>query len=177
MTRDEINNLTAGPELDALVAEKVLGWKVLGTKQAWRPEGDWSMTPGDGAERPVYLRHCICDIKEPGDDQIWQWTYGFTELGGHGPQCLAVVPCFSEEMTPALEVLDKVVNDHIPDTAGFSLNGIFPGSGDSTAWSVSFADFWSGERFTAHGDTPAEAVCKAALMVVCKPTPCPTEAK
>ena len=47
MTREEIGKLEAGRELDALVAEKVMGWRLLDPPQADQPSywATWVMLP------------------------------------------------------------------------------------------------------------------------------------
>lgn len=79
-----------GPVLDSMVAE-TLGLKVLGYGAVYRdPEtADWTI-PYDGNGdyfRPLYLKHCVCDAREPEDANYL----------GHISHCLGVVPEYSTD--------------------------------------------------------------------------------
>ena len=74
--------MEVGRELDALVAEKVMGLEVLGKSTIVYVEGETSIHPdsdlegwGGLAERgPIYLRHCVCEFKEEQDEIIYGHT-------------------------------------------------------------------------------------------------------
>jgi hypothetical protein len=43
ITDDAIDKMEAGPAIDALIAEHVMGFEVVGEWWAWRPDGDWGL--------------------------------------------------------------------------------------------------------------------------------------
>jgi hypothetical protein len=67
MTRDEILAMNPGPELDALVAERVMGWKRTNRRpcypEAWAnyPQ-EWFLTPDGSVENVTNLPRYSADI-------------------------------------------------------------------------------------------------------------------
>jgi len=108
MTEHEIGELKAGPETDAAVAEKVMGWSSVGYAQAWAPDGDWGIAPKTtGVLRPFYMRHCCCDVDREFNEK-WsehdEKIYGVSRMAGHCLSCLDVVPEFSTDPAAAAQV-------------------------------------------------------------------------
>lgn len=113
-------------ELDALVAQKVLGLNVVGEAMCASPEGDWvicgakeTLTGHYGTLRPVYLRECRCgnlrqsaaemeernpDLREARREEKFR-----SILFGHNIHaCLEVVRCYSTDIAEAWEIFDIV---------------------------------------------------------------------
>lgn len=160
-------------ELDARVAEKVMGWTLA---KAWAPamfvEGGWSIhTDSEHLTRhPVYVQHCHCaDLQAPPDDpekayeQRWREEYQReVPIYGHWWQCLRVVPCFSTSIADAWTVVEKL------------------NSGDESDWfDITIGNGLCRARFLLRGyrpfldrtgeaeDTsPAKSICLAALRAV-----------
>jgi len=123
--------LKAGRELDALVAEKVMGLRVAGRCCAVFVEGEWSIHPDSepagwacyaGIE-PVYAR-ADCDCAEPlvREYESPEKAALYAEIDaerekrqsaaiaktGHRTYCLRIVPNYSTEIAAAWEVLEKI---------------------------------------------------------------------
>lgn len=67
MTRDEILNMEAGPEMDALVAEKVMGWHLETDDKGWKY---WTDDTG------LYYQGCVQhedDFEDEEDFHILHW--------------------------------------------------------------------------------------------------------
>lgn len=125
----------AGRDLDALVAEKVMGLQVCAARAcAIHVEGEWSIhddrEDAEGWEcyaemAPVYVRHCCCDISprdwtEVADtDELCAATEDMNRRAvarrasaiarfGHIGHCLCVVPNYSTDIAAAWEVVEKM---------------------------------------------------------------------
>ena len=154
-TKDEIDNLLAGPEMDALVAE-ILGYNVLGITHCFpEPEctgyyltykslEDWQIP---GAElRPVYLYDCACEFAEPGDKRYF----------GHTAGCLEIVPEFSEDDCQSLEILKKYL--WWKAESDLSEDG-------SICWHIRIGEPPNHKWFSGIGETIALAICRALLSL------------
>lgn len=112
MTAAAIDQMQAGRELDALVAEQVMGWPVLGWTTCAYADGEWTMHPGDepsgfmvhAEHAPVYLRTCHCADVDVEDLELVEEDRIF----GHYTFCLDVVPRFSTEIAAAWQVVEKM---------------------------------------------------------------------
>ena len=94
-------NMLVGPETDALVAE-VLGYDVLGIVPCVLDYTGRYAIPycGEGKfPRPVYLRNCICKLKQPSDIDYF----------GHFAGCLGIIKEYSLEDNFAFEIVDWLV--------------------------------------------------------------------
>lgn len=127
-----MSDLPAGRELDALVAEKVMGLTVAGWGTAIHVEGEWSVQlDGDpkgwachAGANPLCVQHCQCDLL---DGAYWAENEAYIveamreeypefkgdetpepKLGGHYQGCLAVVPHFSTDIAAAWLVVEKM---------------------------------------------------------------------
>ena len=136
MTRDEILALEAGRELDALVAEKVMGWTwgeysppVEGPSKILRPPESWAPSPD---------RAPGSEVSCPG----WHFR----------------VPQYSTDIAAAWEVVEKMV----PIKYGFNL-AIESPPGPWGDWEV---HFYNGGTHLAFADTAPLAICRAALLAV-----------
>jgi len=108
LTREAIEKMPAGPEMDALVAE-ILGYNVLGITHCWPDHECFGYdVPYELLEdceiswtelRPVYLDHCVCEFAKPDDKRYWE----------HGAGCLGVVPEYSLEDMYAFDIVDWLV--------------------------------------------------------------------
>ncbi len=99
-----IDNMPAGPELDALVA-KILGYDVLGiTNCVSDYVGGYDILydckPVCPILRPVYLRGCCCGEFRKDKD---------IDYFGHFAACLEVAPEFSKDDKSAFEIVDWLV--------------------------------------------------------------------
>lgn len=132
-----MTELPAGKELDALVAEKVMGLRVAGFADCLAPEGDWSVRSNDGPpNRPVYiLPKCtgeefhaylrdLCyssegavarrvagddDMKRKEIEEYYRREWERDQLFGHNiVHCLGVVPEYSTDIAAAWEVVEKL---------------------------------------------------------------------
>ena len=68
MTRDEILKMEAGREMDALMAEKVMGWHLVTDKDGWKHWGDKDGRWGAGMNQSSH------DDYEDGEDfHVLHW--------------------------------------------------------------------------------------------------------
>lgn len=159
----DTTTLQAGRELDAMVAERVMGWKVVGYVDAWGECGpeEPMAEPGD---HPAYVEECICEWVrqnnvEYGKDPEHGWIHG------HSWQCLAIVPEHSTSVAAAWEVVEKMRE------RGWQLHLQGPHGG----WRARFV--WWGETIPVVGarpridphadaDTAPLAICLAAIQAV-----------
>lgn len=162
-----MNTLTAGRELDALVAEKVMGLKVLGLHPCWDPEcGDPQPCPYDaGVEHPVYLDHCSCDLDlETELVRVSGWTRFRVGETGHSYHCISRVPDYSTDIADAWRVIERMIREGQKfwqlDSLGF----------EGERWRVCFARGGDTDDvrqwIPAVADTAPHAICLAALKAV-----------
>ena len=167
---DAILALPAGRELDALVAEKVMGLNVLGEAHCAHPEGDWYICGGRadytgdyGTIRPVYLHECKCDSAKEANADLIQHDPELadavkvkeikdTVLGHIAYACLEVVPCYSTSIAAAWEVVEHK----------------FPGAHVELERDEAWGNKWSCTigRIEITAKTAPLAICYAALKVV-----------
>lgn len=100
-----MNNELSNEELNALIAEKVMGLQVLGVTACERdPECGYLEVPydpidGRGESRSIYLRNCRCDNEKRATD---------TDYFGHFAGCVEVVPDYSLCIADAMLVVEKM---------------------------------------------------------------------
>ena len=124
----DIDTMPAGREIDALVAEKVMGIVILGEARCAAPEGDWMVLSGlddlddtYGVTRSVYLDMCHCENLDRGDQELAKENPHLVDticqnrkerqVFGHDVICLGVVSEYSNFMEPAWQVVEKVCKD------------------------------------------------------------------
>ena len=142
--------MEAGRELDALVAEKVMGLEVLGQSTIAYIEGETSIHPDSKPEHwscyaesgPIYLQHCVCEFKDEHDEIIY----------GHIVQCCDAVPLFSEEIGAAWEVVEVLTKKKEVTLEYYKLP-----TGDKWGIAIGMG------TVTGFGDTAPLAICLAAL--------------
>jgi hypothetical protein len=96
-------------DLDARVAERVMGTPVLGVAGVCWPAGEATIVGDDGdTQEPICVGACNCDViadlaaENPGDRY---WT---DRLFGHHHHCLEVVPAYSTDPAAARLVEDEI---------------------------------------------------------------------
>lgn len=156
MSEINIDDLQAGCELDALVAEKVMGWKRVSTETAKKDPADATDfvycvgTYGDGLH--VYIRRVGA-----GDFDL------FAPSTNIGTAMRRVVPRVRQLKTATFSL------DCLNPTAGYSFDFLGP---DDDYWQAMFKSDLSMNqaRFDrldyAYANTPELAICRAALKVV-----------
>lgn len=174
----------SGRELDAAVAERVMGLTMLGDADCDRdPDcGGLEITPlyestATSTERhPVFLRECYC-----ADYPLTHVTYPDgpmkqieidanarnvreydADVGrwGHARCCLGVVPHYSTEIAAAMEVVEKMYADGWAVEMSRNID-----RGQPEAWEAGFygGNERKGVYKTAYKDSLPLAVCIAAL--------------
>ncbi len=142
----EINSMEVGPEMDALIAE-ILGYKVLGIVLC-EPSHDSNgyiipYWPEGTVFRPVFLRDCICNLRQPSDIDYF----------GHSAGCLEVIPEYSEDDCHVLTILKKYPI-WVAEVDPFRENLI--------VWRLSLNNY---EWVFGEGKTIALAICRALLQM------------
>lgn len=144
MTAPETTRATR--ELDAEVAERVFGYTDPVRVYSWCDEQQVSpftvyrdRRPNDDGQEPGLFR-AIHD-----DENVRGW----------------VIPHYSRNITTAWQVVDTVAN-----SLNFSLDNVGGATPDEGRWRVCIG--WSDDPISVHadGDTPALAICRAALLAV-----------
>ena len=150
----EVDKLEVGRELDALIAEKVMGLDVLGWASGVCYGGDgWYIQDAEPKTHPAFLEHCFCDIGDYGDS----WPVAL----GHDVGCLGVVRFYSTEIAAAWEVVEKLrgmgLNIRL-HTWGegwqFACGNVF------TDWVIPDDAYWSTAKTIPH------AICLSALRAL-----------
>jgi hypothetical protein len=103
-----MDELKAGRELDALIAEKVMGLRVVGRAKAETFEcKDDYLIIAEGGDEPVFLSQgrCMCEDDEglpgfPASEEL--------HLFGHLRYCLDVVLHYSTDIAAAWQVIEKI---------------------------------------------------------------------
>ena len=133
--RGEATTLAAGPELDALVAEKVMGFQ-------WRWKiGGWINPP--------------CAFLSPPDETKGEVVHDAATLSAMEARHTCYVPSYSTSIAAAWELVKKMLaNGHL-----FGLSHDYPAHDDK--WVASFSA--DGDLDVA--DTAPLAICLAALAV------------
>lgn len=143
-------------EIDSLIAEKVMDLKVLGYARCFRdPESSNYLIGfnGSGLEsQPVFLAHCVCEIKEKEDIEIF----------GHIVSCLEVVLEYSIDISAAWQVIQKMQADgwHYEICASHREPSHYVKFGRGK---YDPCDDIFREEHSATGPTPWMAICLAAL--------------
>jgi len=79
MTREEILKLEAGPQLDRIIAERVMGWEYDLLRDAWFKDGEGEIWAENW--------HPSTDIKAAWkvveNRRQWGWTWKMTGITGH----------------------------------------------------------------------------------------------
>ncbi len=156
MTRSQILVLEAGPELDALIAEKVMGFP--GPTGYWgpnKPKGthlDYDFFGMDqDASQAAYMLHW----GRKGTIGLCRWKEGW------GPLC---VDEYSTDISAAWEVVEKIRvgrDIHIE-------SGLYEGE---ERWSVSTCYEVGEWKGWISADKPELAICRAALLSVMESNP------
>ena len=141
MTRDEILNMPAGRDMDALIAEKVMGVKVV-------PNIDTDFLRGDyGKDGTAWTRLVLTPTKfhpnEPGYREEPITTY-------------EPIDHYSTNLYDAWEVVDKIYIH--------SLRRIINEVSDKPALWQAFV--YADSALSGIGETPELAICRAALLAV-----------
>ena len=137
MTPDEIRALEAGRELDALVAEKVLGFDAVWTSEQ---------------EVHAYMAENPDTIKWPTR------SLPLTLKIDDGGCWCAVLAHYSTSIADAWEVVEKLYVPELPDL-GFCVTR---GPATRPGWLAWFG--WNGRE--AEAPTASLAICRAALLAV-----------
>jgi hypothetical protein len=140
--------MNAGPELDALLAEKVMGLKPDVDFGKWE-EHTWAV-PDDEIECEFSSYVCTRCRLTPG------WLND-SELPG-GPCVVKPLP-YSSAMSLAWLLVKKLIECH--PGQGFLLVRMFDLSGRSRGWGATFDLGTPSET----ADTEALAICRAALVL------------
>ncbi len=148
MTTKEIENMPAGITMDALIAEKVLGQKIMGLCRGWY-DGGWLVMgepKGDGEDVFCRLSKCLCDIVE----EMEECRIINPKLYGHETSCLEVVPEYSTQIQEAWGLVKGFKGD-------FELR-----VQNEICHRATF--FIPSQEFEAFADTAPLAICRAILM-------------
>ena len=170
------STMNAGRELDALIAEKVMGMKVLGNETCVYVEGDATVHIGTDPKGwscfaeigPVVAgEYCRCEeYKDDSEYKDFTWKYDHLEV------CLKPVPNYSTSIADAWLVVEKLRSAQpswhliINDTSGpcyrarfYALYGV--GKFDIDQWVRDPND-----DFTVWAETAPLAICLAAPYAV-----------
>lgn len=142
MTREEILALKPGSEMDALVAEKVMGWPFRFHHWAHRGDGTADFEKlDDPANYPCWNRD------SEGAIHVWR-----------GPNLDGKPWSPSTDIAAAMEVVD-----HFPPEYNWTL--IRCASEGDPEWSGALTSYGKGMGIAFGGGWP-EAICKASLLVL-----------
>lgn len=132
--------MNPGRALDALVAEKVIGWKYWRSKHGhwiiYAPDGR-SLEPLFGNMPPAYNPTTGKKLPDP------EWWEGCDDIHE-----------YSTDIKAAWEVVEKIGTNFFTLSSGFTINH---------KWDASFSVKHGHPK--ALGDTAPHAICLAALMV------------
>lgn len=146
-----------GRELDAAVAERLMGQQVVGEALCWRnpectgllvdlyQEHD-SMGGYNAGRQPVWVDHCSCDIERDPD---------IAQIGGHSTFCLEVVPFYSRDIAAAWQVVERLIAASYTFRVRFEVN---------QQWYCEFA--LRAKGWHASSDTAPHAIAVAALAAL-----------
>lgn len=163
LTNEQIDAMPAGAEMDALIAERVMGWR---PPSGGLPEGRWESLPESNARslaKITGMRH----VATKQEVTLEEWRSAFhwrDERGGcwHGPAA------YSTEIAAAWLVVEKLRPTH-----GFWIDG----DGDNEdiynlGYEVDFQHGMPGSpgfsKGTATSDSAPLAICRAALKAARK---------
>lgn len=160
MKRIDLLNMPAGKELNALVAEKVMGLNVVsmnhpcGFGPGWRYEASTFIPPGGSwyiDEYPVYLPEH--GIYPPVDDEMEKGLkYCIVEP----------VPFYSTDIVDAWKIVEKL------EEKGYVFHIYRYGNWDKPESKKVWQCFTGDPKYNLHpfanADTPPLAICRAALL-------------
>jgi ABA sandwich protein len=187
----------AGRELDAEIAEKVMGFEVVREPMcAIFVEGEWSLHPDSSPDgwacysgmEPVMVQHCRCqdgpilwsetgeemdEWREQNDRETQEKWSREREKWGHSHHCLSVVPPYSTNITAAWEVVEKLNRDgfHCRITTPFH-----PGQPFFAGFTPHGMTGWNGRPdHEGSGGTAPLTICLAALGATSQASALPPE--
>ena len=169
--------MNAGRELDALVAEKVMGATLTGPVGADYIEGEWTVwgaPSGNQRVEPSCLRHCLCENTDKyyadHPDRYRGHSWESKNVGGHYPPCVMVVPRYSTSIAAAWEVVEKLramnstLELYSPGALVNDEMGIH-----AVEWQATFKSWeepWGPHGPSVEAQTAPHAICLAALKAV-----------
>ncbi len=138
-----------GPELDAVLAEKWMGYKIVGFGHWWNPDGGGWTPHESGDPAAAYLKQCFCgDLKRNRDIED---IFGV----GHDWQCLEKVKPYTRDQNAALELVMRDPEVRIEGKRE-QLEG-------PVVWTV---DFYETQCEPGKDEKFELAVCKAVMNAV-----------
>jgi hypothetical protein len=142
LTREQIENMAAGREMDALVAEHVMGFRAVGYYGPTKPNGmhqDYERfeTAAQAMER--YVQHWP-EYSRPAEVDLCHWKENWGPL---------FVGEYSTDIAAAWDVVDAL-------QAGLCFE--LRRRPDGGFWC------WFGERMSAEAESAPLAICRAALL-------------
>lgn len=150
MTRDEILNMPVGEEINAMVAEQVLGWKLWAEKRGEYTYCVWQKPK----EREPWFSHRNWKVEEKRYAPMT-----FTDFDPHRHVLTGVLK-FSADISAAWHIVSVVGNWHGFD---FMVLKRAAAEGWEAGWYEWFGDDYE-SRAAAEAPTPALAICRAALL-------------
>lgn len=163
MTPEDIDKMPAGREMDALVAEKVIGWSGI----FWLDKEPTGAPPNSHAPYPVHIKHYSTRFESAGlvFDKLallvggWKYCDGFATL-------VFAESANHSDARHECGVNDGQVRDEEGDyTRHWSCHFHIGSCGISD--SPEIPDHWKvGDKFCAMGETAMLAICRAALKAV-----------
>jgi hypothetical protein len=152
-SREQVEQMPAGPELNALIAEAVFGCddRIYVRQYADKPwvpafKPEWHV----GREKLLMLCDVMLSDKEGG-----KWAK------------VAFAPPFSTDLTYAWKLVDAMNGHHYFELSQFWLTG---GSrGGMLGFQSAFRSFQATMRDWAQADTAPLAICRAALLAATSP--------
>ncbi|TAL42000.1 MAG: hypothetical protein EPN91_09370 [Salinibacterium sp.] len=179
-----------GPELDALIAEKVFHLNVVGLARVWSPDGSPTFLhpeeDHEGVLRPCFVEACGCDdapwlrteddfrrsfpnmtpeeltstVALLNDEDVAEFARDKASWGHHH-HCLEAVPAYSTDNGAALSVLEDFKRRQL------RVKLIGEDWYDGGTWHCEIAVNQLGDSFhTANAETAAHAIRLAALKAV-----------
>ena len=146
LIRAEIDNMAAGPEMDRLIAERVLGYHIYHYTKG-RPEY-WTVLDADGdIAEPFSGFRCS---EHPSEASAW-----------------AALPQYSTDIAAAFEVAEKV---GLFDAEGAEGELCKVVRDEGQVWYLSCYDTACTSSPSSEAPTPALAICRAALNVAMEVT-------
>lgn len=140
-----MKTMQAGRELDALIAEKVMGFErdKINSKYFHKKELDTVLNE-------PWVRTCVLSLGDADFRDKTTLEQAFTGVN--------VIPHYSNSIDAAWEVVGKVLSH---EDRGYSFDLATRGDG---SWECQF--YYPYDSVTEYGGTAPEAICKAALKSV-----------
>lgn len=152
----KIDEMEAGPELDALVAEHVMKLDVVGFMPCMNHGHGYYDVPYDGnagdfsVVRPICVTNCFCELKDPRDITIL----------GHIAGCLDAIGDYSTDIAAAWKVVEKLHGE-----ISFEIcNYLADDTNDVWGWHCQI--IYGNSFGNGNGETAPLAICRAALKCV-----------